>query len=59
MKAKLLLTGLAVGGLVGFLLRPSVPFRGQLPFITVVTRGAHLRGLDQLLTTMPERHSTI
>jgi hypothetical protein len=50
MKTKLLLTGLAVGGLVGFLLRPSVPLMGQLPFITVITRGANLRGLDQLLT---------
>jgi len=50
MKAKLLLAGLAVGGLVGFLLRPTVPLMGQLPFITVITRGANLRGLDQLLT---------
>ena len=41
---------MAVGGLVGFLLRPSVPLMGQLPFITVITRGANLRGLDQLLT---------
>ena len=50
MKTKLLLAGLAVGGLVGFLLRPSVPLMGQLPFITVITRGANLRRLDQLLT---------
>ena len=50
MKTKLLLAGVAVGGLVGFLLRPSVPLMGQLPFITVITRGANLRGLDQLLT---------
>ncbi len=50
MQTKLLLAGLAVGGLVGFLLRPSVPLMGQLPFITVITRGANLQGLDQLLT---------
>jgi hypothetical protein len=50
MKTKLLLAGVAVGGLVGFLLRPTVPLMGQLPFITVITRGANLRGLDQLLT---------
>jgi hypothetical protein len=50
MKTKLLLAGVAVGGLVGFLFRPSVPLMGQLPFITVITRGANLRGLDQLLT---------
>jgi hypothetical protein len=50
MKTKLLLAGVAVGGLVGFLFRPSVPLMGQLPFITVITRGGNLRGLDQLLT---------
>ena len=42
------LGGLA-GGFVGFLLRPSVPIVGQLPFETVITRGANLRGLDELL----------
>jgi F0F1-type ATP synthase assembly protein I len=45
-----LLAGVVVGGLVGFLLRPTVPLMGQLSFITVITRGANLRGLDQLLT---------
>jgi len=50
MKRKLAIVGLSVGGVVGFLLRPSVPFMGQLPFTTVITRGANLRGLDQLLT---------
>jgi hypothetical protein len=41
--------GAAVGGFVGFLLRPSVPLIGPLPFETVVTRGANLSGLDLLL----------
>jgi hypothetical protein len=50
MQTKLLLAGLAAGGLVGFLLRPSVPLMGQLPFRTVITRGANLQGLDLLLT---------
>ena len=50
MKRKFAIVGLSVGGVVGFLLRPSVPFLGQLPFTTVITRGANLRGLDQLLT---------
>ena len=50
MKSKLTIAGLFIGGVVGFLIRPSVPFMGQLPFSTVITRGANLRGLDQLLT---------
>ena len=50
MNSKHPIVGVFVGGLVGFLLRPSVPFMGQLPFTMVITRGANLRGLDQLLT---------
>ncbi len=49
MKSKLTIAGLMIGSIVGFLLRPSVPLMGQLPFSTVITRGANLRGLDQLL----------
>ena len=49
MKSKLTIAGLLIGGAVGFLLRPSVPLMGQLPFTTVITRGTNLRGLDQLL----------
>ena len=49
MTRKLTIAGLLIGGLVGFLLRPSVPLIGQLPFSTVISRGANLRGLDQLL----------
>lgn len=49
MKGKLTIAGLLIGGFVGFLLRPSVPLVGQLPFATVISRGANLRGLDQLL----------
>ena len=48
-KNKLTIAGLLIGSIVGFLLRPSVPLMGQLPFTTVITRGANLRGLDQLL----------
>ena len=43
------IAGLAPGAAVGFLLRPSVPLMGQLPFTTVITRGSNFRGLDQLL----------
>jgi hypothetical protein len=49
MRSKLAIVGLLLGGAVGFLLRPSVPLMGQLPFTTVITRGTNLRGLDQLL----------
>ncbi len=50
MKSSLAIAGLLIGSMVGFLLRPSVPILGQLPFRTVITRGANLQGLDQLLT---------
>jgi ABC-type Fe3+ transport system permease subunit len=49
MKITLPAIGLLIGGIAGFLLRPSVPFMGQLPFGTVIRRGANLHGLDQLL----------
>ena len=35
------------GGFVGFLLRPAV-FGEQLPFETVISRGASLRGLGKM-----------
>jgi hypothetical protein len=41
--------GLLIGGAIGFALRPSVPFIGQLPFEVVITQGANLKGLDQIL----------
>ena len=46
--------GAAVGGFVGFLLRPSVVIVGQLPFSTVITRGSNLSGLDVLLKNTAE-----
>lgn len=49
MKIKLTIAGLLIGSVVGFLVRPSVPLIGQLPFSTVITRGGNLRGLDQLM----------
>ena len=47
--------GGCVGGLLGFLFRPSVPLIGQLPFETVVTRGANLSGLDVILRSTAEQ----
>ena len=46
--------GFVLGGFVGFLLRPSAPFIGQLSFVTVITRGATLSGLDRLLVPTAE-----
>ena len=46
--------GAAIGGYLGFLLRPSVPLVGPLPFETVITRGANLTGLDSLLRGVAE-----
>ena len=43
------IVGFVLGGMVGFVLRPSVFLVGQLPLGTVLTRGANLSGLDQLL----------
>lgn len=43
------LLGFVVLGFVGFLLRPSAPLVGQLPFSDVISRGANLKGADQLL----------
>lgn len=48
------LLGAVLGGLVGFLLRPSLPLIGQLPFSTVITRGSNLSGIDMLLKSTAE-----
>ena len=45
----LAMIGFFVGGLIGFMMRPSAFLVGQLPFETVITGGANLTGLDQLL----------
>jgi hypothetical protein len=47
--SKFMIIGVIVGGFIGFLLRPAVALVGQLPFTVVITRGATLQGLDQLL----------
>ena len=48
-----------VGGLVGaiggYLTRPSAFLVGQLPFETVITGGATLRGFDQLLVPVAQQ----
>lgn len=47
--------GLLVGGFIGFLLRPSSFLVGQLSFETVISRGANLKGLDELLVSLAQR----
>lgn len=51
--------GAFAGGLVGFLLRPANMLLGQLPLETVITRGANLRGLDQLLVPLAQKSFNI
>jgi hypothetical protein len=46
--------GFAAGGFLGFLYRPSAFLIGQLPFETVITRGANLKGIDQVLIYMAQ-----
>ncbi|WP_321420154.1 hypothetical protein [uncultured Methanomethylovorans sp.] len=46
--------GLALGGITGFLLRPSVPLVGQLPLETVLTRGSELKGFNAMLIPYAE-----
>ena len=41
--------GFFLGGFLGFLLRPANMLVGKLPFETVITLGANLKGLDSLL----------
>jgi uncharacterized membrane protein YfcA len=43
--------GVILGGVIGFLLRPSAMLVGQLPFETVISRGENLQGLDKLLVS--------
>ena len=37
-----------LGGCVGYLLRPAIPFIGQLPFYDVITDGQNLHGIERL-----------
>lgn len=47
--------GALVGALLGFLLRPSVPLVGQLPFELVISRGGNLSGLDAFIKGAAEQ----
>ena len=47
--------GLIAGGLIGYVMRPAAPLIGQLPFKAVISRGASLQGLEQLLVPLAQR----
>jgi hypothetical protein len=51
---KLGIIGFIAGGVVGFLYRPQALIIGQLPFETVITRGANLKGMDQMLIPLAQ-----
>lgn len=54
-----LTVGWTIGGLIGLLLRPSVMLIGQLPLMVVLTRGAFLRGFDQVLVPVAQQSFNI
>jgi hypothetical protein len=53
------IVGFLIGGFVGFLARPSVFLVGQLPFEYVISRGATLNGMDQLLVPLAQQSFNI
>ena len=50
-----IILGLILGALIGFLLRPSAPLVGQLPFSVVISRGNNLTGVEVLLKPLAEQ----
>jgi len=48
------IVGFIAGGVLGFLYRPSAFLIGQLPFDVVITRGANLKGVDQVLISLAQ-----
>lgn len=45
-----------IGLILGFFMRPEVPFiEMKLPFLTVITRGAFLEEMDQLLIPLAKK----
>ena len=55
LKFRLPAIGAILGGIVGYLYRPSAFMVGQLPFEHVITRGKSLKGLDQVLIPFAEK----
>jgi uncharacterized protein YcfJ len=59
MSKLLAVIGAAVGGAIGFWMRPSNVFLGKLDFMTTLTRGSNLKGLDELLKSQAEASSNM
>jgi hypothetical protein len=51
--------GFLIGGLIAFLARPSAFLIGQLPFGIVISRGADLKGMDQMLVPLAQQSFNI
>jgi len=51
---KLALVGFLTGGFIGYLYRPSAFIIGQLPFDVVITRGANLKGIEQVFIPLAQ-----
>lgn len=51
--------GFFIGGFVGFLARPSAFLLGQLPLWHVFSRGAHLKGIDNLMVSFAQQSFNI
>jgi hypothetical protein len=47
--------GFLVGAFIGYLYRPPAFLIGQLPFKHVISRGATLKGLEQIYIPLAER----
>ena len=48
------IVGFIAGAILGFIYRPSAFIIGQLPFDVVITRGANLKGVDQVLISIAQ-----
>lgn len=46
--------GILLGGFIGYLLVPLMPFVGKLPLGHILTRGIFLEGLDTMLVSVAE-----
>lgn len=51
--------GFFIGGLIGFLLRPSAFLVGQLSLGQVISRGANFAGMDQMLIPLAQKSFNI
>ena len=51
--------GFLLAGFIAFLARPSAALIGQIPFGVVITRGMHLKGMDQLLVPLAQQSFNI